>query len=356
MVFRVSKNRKDTGMTLAEPIWDEDKGTNIVPPPPELQPILDQLLRFRLDLTPEQEANLNKRDPELARYAKQAEIYMGRITPKMATIIYHTRNNRNRGIKDGHLKQLVQAAKEGELMLTNNGLGFDVNWDFVDGQHRLRMLMESGKSGIFFIIKGVDPQARDVTDSTAPRRLRDDLQMEKLRNAGHLSSVMTYIQRYDDGNMKSTGGWIKPSRHKAKKQAIIIEEDLQHSVQMGARVYRAIGGSLPSYAFCHYVCSQVDTTGENVDALELADQFFTNLADGVGLQKGDPAYELREKLRNNFSAPRKSARYDERYDYMKQAAITIKAWNFMRKGERASSRKLEWYPWGKWNQPFPRAI
>lgn len=333
-------------------------GVGEIDPPQILQEqVLDYLHEYGL-LTPARAVEqIQREDPELAFYLETCRVFLGRITPEIAKVILTNFNLKNRTIVGSQMKALNESAKEDELMLINNALAFDHTWDFIDGQHRLQMLIENNVTMLMFVMSGFDPRAALVIDGVSVRRAFQDLERKGVKNARSVQGVADYYYRYINARMKFSGGTAdKRSRFKKHPETMAMEGDIQPSTRAGFRVYDAVRGSQQTYSFCHYIFTKVDTSDQGVDARELADQFFEDLATGAMLHPKDPVLVVREILRDNITMTRKTGRYKERLDYAQIAAAIINAWNYRRKGKQVSRKSQLIWKGYETGAPFPIAI
>lgn len=95
------------------------------------------------------------------------------ITPQIAGKILADRNNHNRNIRAKHVKRLAKDMKMGEWQVINSGLGFDMNGDLIDGQHRLHAIIECGERQKMGVFLGLDTEAMKGIDQNAKRSLSD---------------------------------------------------------------------------------------------------------------------------------------------------------------------------------------
>lgn len=115
------------------------------------------------------------------------------MTPELAQK-YLDRNKLNRDIKDWRVKLLTAD------MLAHNfpengeaGVTFDWNHNIAGGQHTLTAVVRSGQTVRMRVTRGVDPSARSTMNDSMKQRLRDDLKISGVDNAGHAEPLLRKV-------------------------------------------------------------------------------------------------------------------------------------------------------------------
>ncbi len=85
----------------------------------------------------------------------------------------------NRTIQQWRVDLLSAAMKRGEWMVTNQGIGFDVNGALRDGHHRLRACVQSGVTFRTMVFFGMDTDSYQVIDTGKVRKVADRLGIPK---------------------------------------------------------------------------------------------------------------------------------------------------------------------------------
>jgi hypothetical protein len=96
------------------------------------------------------------------------------ITPQMAAG-YLKLNTFNRPHNELLVKRYSEAMKKGEWILTHQGIAFDRDNVVIDGQHRLKAIVESGRTVAVMVCRGLDPTVFRVLDRGRRRNLADDI-------------------------------------------------------------------------------------------------------------------------------------------------------------------------------------
>jgi len=141
------------------------------------------------------------------------------VTPQMARKLLNG-NTANRNLTLNKYKKLVRDIKNGDGVLTTDGIGVDVNGVIVNGQNRLKAIIESGVSMQLIVARNLDPKARDMVDTGTPRSFKQSLEMNNLcckRDAngqiisrGNLSNIISssasYMILHQTGKFKKISG------------------------------------------------------------------------------------------------------------------------------------------------------
>lgn len=86
------------------------------------------------------------------------------------------RNVSNRSVRKSHLQYLKREIAEGRMVLTNQGLGVDVDGNLIDGQHRLLALQELDYPPVqILVVYDLPREARSVVDVGVKRNMSDIL-------------------------------------------------------------------------------------------------------------------------------------------------------------------------------------
>lgn len=116
------------------------------------------------------------------------------ISPQEASDIIATRNTKNRRANKNHIKALALNMANGTWRYNGDPLRFDANGTLIDGQHRLMAQVMSGKTILYNVIAGLDPECIKAIDIEAKtRNLSDLFYMDGIKNAFALAGA---INRY----------------------------------------------------------------------------------------------------------------------------------------------------------------
>lgn len=248
-------------------------------------------------------------------------------------------NVHNRNIRDGRVRNYAVDMLTGNWPETGETVKYDTNGDVVDGQHRLLgVLLATGKETIrlgakeykpdptlkvwLTIVNGLDPKAQRAIDIGAPRSLADTLHLEYGEtDTNVLAAVIRIIHSWESGYRKQI------AKRELATNATLLgffekHRDTLVTLTNQVRAERKHIKLAPSVlALCHYVLEDRDADD--------AEEFFARLADGQGMFKGDPIYELRERL-DDLERERGAGHRYIAYTL----ALVFKAWNAYRMNEK----------------------
>lgn len=264
------------------------------------------------------------------------------ITPEVAQS-YMARNARNRKMTESHLQQIQSAMKSGEWVVNGAAIVFDSEGNLSDGQHRLMACIRTECQMPTLVVRGVEPtKAQDTTDNTRRRTLSTQLQLRGEQNYRALSGAIICHHQLEHHGSIGVSTSYAPSVAKGLR---LLEENpgLRESAKMANRVKE------PPVRYPAGLATALHYRAVSA-APEDGDVFWTRLADSHGLRRGDPILALRERMIEEASRNKSSARMNLRY----RAAITIKAWNAWVEGREI--RTLYWRSGGASPEAFPQMV
>jgi len=192
----------------------------------------------------------------------------------------------NRRLNPRAMAKPERAILQNQWRLTGDTIKFDRTGHLIDGQHRLRAVIKTGKSIKALVVWGVTPEAFDSIDRNAVRSNGAILGMRGEKNANNLASALRMLFCYRCGAM----------RELLNVNAVVTPQDLEDLLEQegGIRESIRVGMQTKDFmppaagGFLHYIFSR-QSQGE-------ANQFFDKLNTGVMLTKEDILYRLRERL------------------------------------------------------------
>lgn len=257
------------------------------------------------------------------------------VTPKLAAQWLEL-NKGNRPLNPTTVARYVYQILEGAWQVTGDAIKFNTRGELIDGQHRLKAVVEAKKPIKTCVTRGVDPSAFQVLDVGRTRTLHDLLSISGHTRVSYAYSagVAWAYRLTHDPTMTAKGKYVATN---ASFIAFAKEHQaaLERSVQFG-RHARAIIRSEGLGIALHFIFRQKD--------VELADAFILNLGEGAGLTAQHPTYLLREILIQNATTKRKLPRRDV-------LARIIKTWNLLRQGKHTTTRQA--IAWNETNELFP---
>jgi hypothetical protein len=255
---------------------------------------------------------------------------------------YLGENLHNRNLMPNYVERLKGAMERGEWVLNGEAIKFDEKGNLIDGQHRLKAIVESGVTIKTLVVRGLPFQvAQETMDDNRNRTVASILQLRGVADHQYIATGVNMLWRFQNGRMKRSGGSSYPTR----PQAIALWEanqGLKEGVRIATRLNRQLRIAPGVLMAFYYILSRIDDKD--------ADFFFEKLETGEDLKADDPKTSailvLRRWYTNQMS--RRSADRQPREHY---AAVMIKAWNAYREGREIEV--LNWSPGGTRNESFP---
>lgn len=106
------------------------------------------------------------------------ELSIETITPKQAEK-YLQFNTSNRNLRKSLVSQYARDMISGKWRLTHQGVAFNCDGTLLDGQHRLKAIVESGVTVQMLVARGVDSANQLVMDDHAKRSAGDALTLAR---------------------------------------------------------------------------------------------------------------------------------------------------------------------------------
>ena len=205
------------------------------------------------------------------------------LTPEMAKELL-SKNSDNRPLSQSTVSKYTQAIKRGEWMLNGEPIIIFSNGNIASGQHRCHAVIAAGLPIQTLIVRNVDHQTFSSIDTGKSRNgadvlaIRGDLNYTKLSAAARSYLVETLKGR-DQYQITTAQICECVDKHPHLRywvQKFVGQKALQKTCPAG-------------------LCGLLACASEKY-GFEKLDVFFAKLATGKGLEDGDPAYVLRERL------------------------------------------------------------
>lgn len=259
------------------------------------------------------------------------------ITPEMAATMLEY-NTENRPCSPGTVKQYAELIRAGRWGVGGNGTCEPIIFSdlprLLSGQHRLQAIVEAGVPQRMLVVFG-EPDGNFAYIDQGRRRTSGDIfAIYKVPNYVQAAAASAWIWKYENNKFANT-----PPSPQELYEFYLQHEGLQGSMAIG-RAFQDSGLAPPSMMIAlHYLCARKNR--------KLADEFFRQVAEGVGItSKRTPAYKLRKKLLNN------QASASAKLSNLLIAAFTVKSWNALRDGRALGV--LKWRTEQSPSEPFPR--
>lgn len=259
------------------------------------------------------------------------------ITPdKAAEYLGH--NTGNRSVRPRVVAAYATDMRNGDWRSNGEGIKFGEGGKLLDGQHRLRAIIEADAPVTMPVWRGVEDKAQEVMDTQAKRTYADVLSLRGETSSHTLAAVVRGVAAWERGSRSvhtSTVTFTTPMLDRTLDKYPWLRE-ASGTVN---RLNKTVGLPGNTAGALYFALTQVDA--------EDAQHFFDRLMSDLDHHEGDPIYTLRRKL----LAIREDAKGDRNPVYL--AAYVIKAWNAYRDGAQMSM--IRYSPGGKSPEKFPEA-
>jgi hypothetical protein len=244
-------------------------------------------------------------------------------------------NTWNRPLSPKMVDRYAAAMKRGEWSVNGESIKFSGRM-LVDGQHRLEGCLKAGRPFKTLVIRGLPKNARKTVDCGGVRTNAHFLAMEGELYYKTLAQSIAWAMNYDANKI----------RHREKLTHSQIEKYLRDNPDLREYVHRYGPVKitlLPKamVASLHYVFSRINS--------EQADIFMDGVLNGIGLTAGSPMLVLRNRLIAELNHQRGM----RSRNYVK-FALTLKAWNLFRKGEKC--KQISFRVGGSNTEEIPKAL
>lgn len=258
-------------------------------------------------------------DPELA------ELLLGRMIE-------------NRYIRRSKVTQFAADMKAGLWRLTGEAIKLTDDGQVIDGEHRLRAIIESGVSVETLVVRGARVDDRVAMDSGTSRTLSDHLRFLGLDRSTDLAAALISLQDRHSGTPRrgGVGGSLATSR---QEFVLLFEANprLLDSVEAVAKTARLLRLPRGLCAALHYDMVALDPDD--------ADDFWARLHSGAEMHAQHPVLVLRRRLEEN------AATIGRKFDRLTIHAYIIKGWNAYRDGRDIVV--IRWTRGGAHPEEFP---
>lgn len=252
------------------------------------------------------------------------------VTPAIAAE-WLTKNVHNRPVKPTALQRLVDDANEGKFRFTGDPIQFSDDDVLLNGQHRLHMVVMTGMTFDFVVVRGLPAETQEDIDRVVPRSLADILALRGEVNSGDLAAALVRLTQYELNPTDSRLN-LSPRIHQSL-ESLERHPGIRDSLMPAQRAQRNTGLRRSQGIALHYVLASIDP--------EDANDFFDKLCTGADLAVDSPIRALRQWLidQRQLTVGRR-ARASRIYEWV----VCIKAWNAYREGRPLS--RLGWRPGG----------
>lgn len=208
------------------------------------------------------------------------------ITPQLAKEMM-ARNGPNRPIKPSVVSRIASDIKKGHWKLTGETIKFNINGELMDGQNRLRAVIETGEPIQTLVVTGIDADVMPAIDTGASRSMADILAIRGYEYCTLRAAAANWLLAIKQDN---------PHRSRTSRYDLLDNIEKHDTFHSAVRVFnqtkksKAIGPPPSLMVAMHYIGSKL------LKKPATADAFVTVFETGEMTYKGDAALVWRERL------------------------------------------------------------
>lgn len=227
-------------------------------------------------------------------------------------------NIRNRNVSKIQVDAIARDIISGRWELNGETIKIDSQGIVVDGQHRLHAIIKSGMTVQVTIARNVSIATQLTVDTGRSRSFADHLKLKGEPSSNILAAMTRDLFVFQSGKVGMNGRTnLKPTLTELS-EIFAANPGLRDSARIGINTKKGADFSASALGFCHYVLSSIDP----VDA----EDFYTKIKSGVGLEENSPIHRLREVSRDYT----RNNKAEDRWYFA--IPIIFKAWNKYRDG------------------------
>jgi hypothetical protein len=268
------------------------------------------------------------------------------VIDRQRALEYLSKNKDNRHVSPSWVRDLANRQKRGEWMFTGDPIRFDWDGWLRDGQHRLRMVEQTGKSIQVLVVRGLDPKCFMVLDSGKKRGLDTVLEINNYPHFKALSTIAPAVWSYL-ANLTTTG-----VSNQMYVDFLKDHKDISEAVNFYQGRKKDDGVSLIGYpeplTVAYYLLCQIDPSE--------GQEFITKI------MYGNDTSGIRLTLRNTLAKWWGTVPRTSRPPYRAALYVIIQSWNQFKAGKETkdqirtpTAEKLR-SPRTIIPEPFPRTL
>lgn len=244
------------------------------------------------------------------------------ITPAIADEMLKLNLN-NRNIRPKHVSMLAAAILRGEWRLNGASIVFDEHGHLLDGQHRLRAVIESGVSIETIIVRGVPRSVMPTIDTGSRRGAADTLTLNNFRyGVSMAAAIRKIVPMLRDEWFGASAVLTNDQVLKAAHRCVDVLDPVVSKIR-GCGNFRILCGAPNHLAALVYVTT---VAGNHQSSVAMNDLLCKAVAGGN--EVGDPARALRDAwLRDRL-------RYARKLESRNKLLTIIRAYNAEYRGRR----------------------
>lgn len=253
-----------------------------------------------------------------------------------AVLAYNTGNRR---VNRRKLQVLTDQMRLGEFENTGEPIILSAEGVLNNGQHRLLAVVEADAVVDMDVRFGIPRRAFTKTDTGASRTGGDVLTIVGAHHGGQVASAVRLLILYKRGLPDSIREFVSNDE---------IARAFERWSGIAEVAQRVNAFNFPKGVRSTPLLATAYLSSRSPGKVKL-DTWLHTLATGLDATKGNPAYQLRERLMRGIEAP-----VGTREGLLERFALMIKSWNLFAAGDTVPMRGFRWQATGRGAEPFPK--
>lgn len=233
------------------------------------------------------------------------------ITPATAQHWLETSNTNNRKLRMHRVRLYADEMRRGQWKMAGDPIRFDNNGILLDGQHRLRAVVEVGTAMEFVVVRGLDSSTFIVMDKGMNRSVGDALGTNVSQSTHKSAALRLALVMQIDGDPRKTDHRNIISRTDIAEAYHMNAQRIDALTLEGSSLYNAAGGNRSAWIAMLLLLEGCNTESRRA--------FIEGIKSGSSLNAGDARLALR-----NWLSQKGNQRVQNSGDHL---ALYIKAWN-----------------------------
>ena len=238
------------------------------------------------------------------------------VTPLRANELLSILDENQRKLRPSNVRSIKLSFAQDRIVLSGDAI-IIANGKLIQGQHRLRAIVESGKTIPLFVMTSTDQNLYDHIDGGLPRKFADRVSKD-IPFSAVIGAAINFVRRYDQGaggkhGLTLWGGDVLHCKSDQKEYFLKHRESLQEAVVIAKESKRILFGPSIGTAF-------LELAWRNPKDKIPSSTFLNTLISGLNMRDGSAVYNLRRWLEKERDSSKK-CRQETLFAEM------VKAWN-----------------------------
>lgn len=261
---------------------------------------------------------------------KEPVVTIERINAAVA-ISYLDRNEGNRPLNMNTVSLYTQRMERGEFVLSNDAITFDAEGRLLNGQHRLKAVVQSDTDQPFLVLRGVPADTFTVMDDGKKRTPGDVLAITGIRGAIHMASTVRTVLLLRARKRTHNCGALsyRYSNEQIRMECMRDLKGYAAANDAGAACYR----KLKIYSQSYYAGVMYYLSHDMGYSITEVEGFFRRLC-GLTPTMNETVNRLRDVMINNMTTK------GQTMTALKRDVFLIKTWNAYVEGRTVKQLKF----------------